>query len=327
MHSFLDKKFCQSLGREDAVRGCGLLRITERSHQIVDSLTSWSEEVLLGNSIVYARQTPFQRIVVTRNEQGFQLHLNGNLQFNSADEYRYHEALVHPAMSSFGNPSRVLVLGGGDGLAVREILKYPSVQAVTLVDIDPGMTALAQELEPIRTLNEAALSQDRVTVINRDAFAWVREPHEPFDVVIIDFPDPSSFSVGKLYTSFFFKMLRQSLAPDALIGIQCTSPLVAKQSYWCIVSTLESAGYAVRPYHVSVPSFGVWGFGLASCSGPAPDPPALAKLDSPLRFLNDQVLPTMFELPADIQRVETETNQLNNQILVRYYDQEWGGRE
>lgn len=291
-----------------------------------ESLTSWSEEILLGNSIVYAEQTPFQRIVVTRNEQGFQLHLNGNLQFNSADEYRYHEALVHPAMSSFDAPSRVLVLGGGDGLAVREILKYPSVKSVTLVDIDPGMTRLAQQLEPLRHLNEGALSHDRVTVVNRDAFAWVREAHEPFDVVIIDFPDPSSFSVGKLYTTFFFKMLRQSLVPDALISIQCTSPLVAKRSYWCIISTLESAGYAVRPYHVSVPSFGVWGFALASCSGSAPNPTALADLESPLRFLNDQVLPTLFELPVDIQRVETETNQLNNQILVRYYDQEWGGR-
>jgi spermidine synthase len=264
--------------------------------------------------------------VVTQNQQGFQLHLNGNLQFNSADEYRYHEALVHPAMSAFGSPHRVLVLGGGDGLAVREILKYPSVESVTLVDIDPGMTELARQLVPLRELNEGSISRENVTVINRDAFAWVREPHEPFDVVVIDFPDPSSFSVGKLYTTFFFKMLRSSLAPDAVLSIQCTSPLVARKSYWCIVSTMEAAGYSVRPYHASVPSFGVWGFALATINGNMPDPVPLAPLIGKLRFLNDDVLPKMFLLPADIQRVDTETNQLNNQILVRYYDQEWGGR-
>jgi spermidine synthase len=291
-----------------------------------DALTKWSEEFILGNSIVYAAQTRFQRIVVTKNADGFQLHLNGNLQFNSSDEYRYHEALVHPAMSASQQPRRVLVLGGGDGLAVREILKYPSVESVTLVDIDPGMTQLARQFEPLRMLNQDALSDAKVTVVNDDAFAWVRENHEPFDVVVIDFPDPSSFSVGKLYTSFFYRQLRRSLAPDAVVSIQCTSPLVAKQSYWCIIETMESCGFTVRPYQVSVPSFGVWGFGLATMNGVPPRLESLSSLDGSLKYMTDEMLPSLFQLPADIRRVEVETNQLNNQILVRYYDQEWGGR-
>ena len=291
-----------------------------------DALTLWAEEVILDNPIVYAKQTRFQRIVVTEDSRGFQLHLNGHLQFNSTDEYRYHETLVHPAMSSVDNPRRVLVLGGGDGLAVREVLKYPTVQSVTLVDIDPGMTELARELIPLQELNGQSLSQTRVTVRNVDAFVWVGQEHEPFDVVIIDFPDPSTYSVGKLYTTFFYRMLRRCLAPHAVISIQCTSPLVASKSYWCIINTLEAAGFAVRPYQVSVPTFGIWGFALAGAETSSLQPKRLAERDGSLRFLNDQILQNLFELPGDIQRVETELNQLNNQILVRYYDQEWGGR-
>lgn len=292
-----------------------------------DSLTQWSEEIVLGNPIVYAKQTRFQRIVVTRGDRGFQLHLNGNLQFNSTDEYRYHESLVHPAMSSVEDPRRVLVLGGGDGLAVREILKYSTVESVTLVDIDPGMTTLANNFQPLRELNGDSLTHELVTVENRDAFAWVGEDHEPFDVVIIDFPDPGTYSVGKLYTTLFFRMLRKSLSPKAVIGIQCTSPLVAPKSFWCILNTMEAAGFNVAPYQVSVPTFGVWGFALASGEENHPLPTKVAKIDGDLRFLNDQSLQNLFQLPIDIQPIETELNQLNNQILVRYYEQEWSGQE
>ncbi|MDG2224015.1 MAG: polyamine aminopropyltransferase, partial [Rubripirellula sp.] len=292
-----------------------------------DSLTMWAEEAMLGNPIVYSKQTRFQRIVVTQNPLGFQLHLNGHLQFNSADEYRYHEALVHPAMSAVENPRRILVLGGGDGLAVREILKYPSVETVTLVDIDPGMTELARGLKPLRDLNEQSLLQEKVTVENRDAFAWVGEQHEPFDAVIIDFPDPGSYSVGKLYTTFFFRMLRNSLTADAVVSIQCTSPLVAPKSYWCILGSMEAAGFSVLPYHVPVPTFGIWGFALAGTDANNLRPAEIAEINGELRFLNNPMLDNMFDLPVDIQQVETELNQLNNQILVRYYESEWGGRE
>src|SRR5215471_54345 len=107
-----------------------------------DALTSLAEDQLFADEIIYTKTTPYQRIVVTRGRAGFQLFLNGQLQFSSADEYRYHEALVHPAMMVAGAPRRVLVLGGGDGLALREILKYPTVEAATLVDLDPDMTRL-----------------------------------------------------------------------------------------------------------------------------------------------------------------------------------------
>jgi len=289
-----------------------------------DRLTTLAEEGAFGNPVVHAESTQYQRLVLTQSPQGFQLHLNGHLQFNSTDEYRYHEALVHPALAALTRPRQVLVLGGGDGLAVREILKYPSVEAITLVDLDPGMTSLAERFPPLARLSGHALRDPRVTVINEDAFLWIARPGVPFDAVIIDFPDPGTFAIGKLYTTRFYRMLKQRLADHSLVTIQCTSPLVAPKSFWCIVTTLESAGFHVRPYHAPVPTFGEWGYVLASLTPPPETlslPPAI---QSSLRYLNDRILNGLFELPPDLARVATDVNQLNNQALVHYYDEEWG---
>jgi spermidine synthase len=111
---------------------------------------------------VHAENTPYQRIVVTRWKDDLRLHLNNNLQFSSRDEYRYHEALVHPGLSTLPAARRVLVLGGGDGLAVREILKYPQIESVTLVDLDPAMTRLFASAPPLRKLNQDALHSPKV---------------------------------------------------------------------------------------------------------------------------------------------------------------------
>lgn len=290
-----------------------------------ERLTTLAEENALGNPVVHAESTVYQRLVMTRSDQGFQLFLNGHLQFNSVDEYRYHEALVHPAMSPQKEPRHVLVLGGGDGLAVREILRYPSVETVTLVDLDPGMTTLADRFPPLAELSQHAFKDPRVTVINNDAFLWLGQKEERrFDSVVIDFPDPGTFSVGKLYTTRFYRMLRDRLTPSSLVTIQCTSPLVAPKSYWCIVKTLEAAGFHVRPYHASVPTFGEWGFVMASLS-PMPGRLELSpEIKGPLRFLNDEILNSLFEFPPDLARTDTDVNQLNNQALVHYYDREWG---
>jgi spermidine synthase len=287
-------------------------------------LETLAEQDLFPDNIVHRRDTPYQRIVVTDGKGGFQLFLNSRLQFNSADEYRYHEALVHPAMvlagADSGSPRRVLVLGGGDGLALREILKYPAVEAVTLVDIDPEMTRLSDNFKPLGELNRHAFADPRVEVVNQDAFVWMSERGDQYDVAIIDFPDPSTFALGKLYTTRFYRMLRQRLTPDAAIGIQCTSPLVAPRAFWCIVRTMEAAGLSVRPYHVPVPSFnGIWGFALARREPFAPPRHAPAGL----RFLNDEVLPALFMLPVDLGPVPVEINRLDNQILVRYHETEW----
>ncbi len=282
-------------------------------------LTSLAEEELFADDVVYATSSPYQRIVVTRGKSGFHLFLNGNLQFASADEYRYHEALVHPAIASVVQPHRILILGGGDGLALREVLKYPSVQRVTLVDLDRKMTSLSTAFPLLADLNEHSFSDRRVQVINQDAMIWLNQTHDLYDAAIVDFPDPNSFALGKLYTTRFYHLLRNHLTPDAAVSVQCTSPLFARRSYWCIIRTIEASGFFVRPYQASVPSFGVWGFALARLQPFAPP----ERLLLPLRYLDEKTLASMFVLPPDMGPLPVEINRLDNQMLVRYYEEEW----
>ncbi len=289
-----------------------------------DALSSVAEERAFAEPVVYSATTPYQRIVVTQAARGFQLWLNGNLQFDSADEYRYHEALVHPAFAALSRPARrVLVLGGGDGLAVREVLRHPDVSAVTLVDLDPGMTGLSRAFPPLQALNGGALLDPRVVVHNDDAFVWVGERDAaaaPFDVVIVDFPDPNHFALGKLYTKRFYALLAGVLAKDGVVAVQATSPLLVPRSFWTIVTTMEAAGWSVAPYQAHVPSFGAWGFALARRAPFAP--PHRAPAVDGLRFLDDAAMAGLFALPRDMARQPTEVNRLDNQLLVHTYEAE-----
>ena len=284
------------------------------------ALTSFAEAELFADEIIYATSSHYQRIVITRGKSGFHLFLNGNLQFSSADEYRYHEALVHPALALVNAPRNVLILGGGDGLALREVLKYPSVARVTLVDLDPKMTSLSRAFPALAELNAHSFSDPRVHVVNADAMIWIAQSHEKYDAAIVDFPDPNNFALGKLFTTHFYKQLRARLAPDAAISVQCTSPLFARRSYWCIVRTMEAAGFSVHPYQTTVPSFGVWGFALAKLQPFAP--PARIALPG-LRYLDPMTLASMFVMPPDTAPLPVEINRLDNQMLVRYYEEEW----
>ena len=290
-----------------------------------ESLTSLAEDALFVDNIIYAKSSSYQRIVVTKGKIGYGLFLNGNLQFNSFDEYRYHEALVHPAFSALGRDAkRILVLGGGDGLAVREILKYPTIESVTLVDLDPAMTQVSRAVPALGELNRHALEDPRVTIINQDAFVWLDNREiAPFDVAIVDFPDPNNFALGKLYTTRFYQLLKAKLLPDSSVVIQTTSPLMARKSYWCIVKTLESSGFSVRPYNTAVPSFGIWGYALAKLT--TFETPASPVANIEMRFLNGTTFASMFEFPGDMGRPdeEIEINRLDNQALVRYYEKEW----
>jgi spermidine synthase len=283
-------------------------------------ITSLAEDEMFADEIVYTKDTPYQRIVITRGRAGFQLFLNGNLQFSSTDEYRYHEALVHPAMLLSNNPKRVLVLGGGDGLALREILKYPSVERVTLVDLDPEMTKLSTAFPLLAKLNQNSFDDRRVHVINEDAFIWLEKTNDAlYDAAIVDFPDPNTFALGKLYTTRFYRLMKSRLTETAGVSVQSTSPMFARNSYWCIIRTIEAAGFFVKPYYTAVPSFGLWGYALARSSAfevPRNPPPGL-------KFLDEQTLAAMFTLSKDIEPVPVEINRLDNQVLVRYYEGEW----
>jgi len=290
-----------------------------------DKLTSMAEDALFMDNIIFAKSSPYQRIVVTKGKTGYALFLNGNLQFNSFDEYRYHEALVHPAFAAYqGTPKRVLVLGGGDGLALREIEKYSSVEFIQIVDLDPEMTKISYSVPALGELNHHSFDDPRVHLTNADAFVWLDSTQtEPFDIAIVDFPDPNNFALGKLYTTRFYNLLKSKLKPDSAVVIQTTSPLVARTSFWCIVKTLETVGFTVRPYQTTVPSFGIWGYALAKLEPfdqPTKPPPGIE-----LHFLNDNSFASMFEFSGDTSRPDEdiEVNRLDNQALVRYYEAEW----
>ena len=284
-----------------------------------ERMTSLAEESLYTDDIIFARSTPYQRIVLTRWRDDIRLYLNGHLQFSSRDEYRYHEALVHPGLQYVKSPRRVLVLGGGDGLALREIVKYPSIESVTLVDLDAEMTRLFTTNPMLRELNRDSFHSPKVHVVNADAFVWLNENRDFFDFAVVDFPDPTNYALGKLYTSAFYKTLMARLSDNGAAVVQATSPMFARRSYWCIDATLRSVGFETSPYHVYVPSFGEWGFVLGTRH------PYIVPASFPtwLRFIDGESAAGLFQFPPDMQRVDAGINRLNNQILVQYYESEW----
>jgi spermidine synthase len=285
-----------------------------------DLLTTWSEDRFYGPGVVLQESTPYQRIVVTSQGGTVRLFLNGNLQFNSKDEYRYHEALVHPAMAGYGAPRRVLVLGGGDGLAVREILKYPSVEQVTQVELDPEMTTLFSTDPMLTALNQDALHSPRLRIVNADAFTWLEQHPDIYDVIVVDFPDPSNYALGKLYSTSFYQLVDLHLSASGYAVVQTTSPLVARRSFWTVAATLEAVGLTITPYHVHVPSFGEWGFIIASRR-----PWVMPRVLPPgLKFLTLPGLQALQDFPPDMARVAAEPNRLSNQTLVRTFEEEWG---
>ena len=287
-----------------------------------DSILSYSEGKLYGENIIYTHSTPYQRIVLTHNKSDYRLYLNNNLQFSSADEYRYHEALVHPALSMAKQVKNVLVLGGGDGLAVREILKYKEVEKITLVDLDEGMTKLFKTNEVLTSFNKNSLNNKKVTVLNQDAYVWAKNCKEQFDVVIIDFPDPSNYSLGKLYSLNFYSTVKKLLSEDAVVVVQTTSPYFAPKSFWCINKTIGAVFPQVDAYHAYVPSFGEWGYTIA-INGFGTTFNSVNRKISGLRFYNYQFEKLNY-FSSDMNVNKVEVNRLDNQILVRYFDEEWG---
>lgn len=287
-----------------------------------DVILSFSEEKLYGENIIFANTTPYQRIVLTHNKNDYRLYLNNNLQFSSADEYRYHEALVHPAMECAKNIKSILVLGGGDGLAIREVLKYKEVKNITLVDLDEKMTTMFTNNPVLSQFNKHSFSNSKVEVFNEDAFLWIKKTNKKFDVIVIDFPDPSNYSLGKLYSQKFYSSLKKLCNNTTIVVVQTTSPYFAPKSFWCINKTLQTVFEKTDAYHVYVPSFGEWGYSIASIDSTIDFGVSNRKIKD-LKFYQHQYTKLNY-FPKDMLAKNVEINRLDNQILVRYFDEEWG---
>ncbi|TQM67712.1 spermidine synthase [Actinomadura hallensis] len=302
-----------------------VLLVLGGTYALADRFEVSARQVLYRDPIVLSQRTPYQEIVITRQvslsgRPDMRLFLNGDLQFSSVDEYRYHESLVHPIMS--GPHGRVLILGGGDGLALREVLRYDGVRSATLVELDPEVLRLARTYGPLASLNERAFEDPRVRTVEADAFTWLRGLNEQFDAVIVDMPDPDDVATAKLYSVEFYGMVKRILAPGGRMVVQAGSPYFAPKSFWSIEKSVAAAGLATVPYHVDVPSFGDWGFVL---SAPTEEPPALRLAsDLPeLRFMDEALLQAATVFPKDRRSRDVEVNTLTHPHLVRYQEQEW----
>lgn len=279
-------------------------------------LVTHMESRLYQDEVILARTTPHQRLVVTRWRNDIRLYLSGQLQFSSVDEYRYHEPLVHPALSLAERRQKVLILGGGDGLAARQVLAYADVARVTIVDLDPVVTTLFREHTLLKELNGRALSDPRVTIVNADAMQFLQAEADLYDVILMDLPDPDGPTIAKLYSKPWFRLAKRRLARGGMLATQATSPYRSRSAFWCIVHTMRAAGLEATPLHSYVPTFGVWGFVLASHTKPRSDS---IELRVKTRFLTKDVVRSLFVLPPDIGEVETPINELNNPILSRLY--------
>jgi len=293
--------------------------------------TSFTENLLYQDDIILARQTPYQRIVVTRWHDDIRLFIDGHLQLSSVDEHRYHEALIHPAMSASPGAKRALILGGGDGMAARELLKYAEIESIDLVDLDAEMIRLFRERPFLAALSDNALSNPKVRVHIEDAGKFLEHSSEAWDLIFLDLPDPNNLSLSRLYTKSFYKLLAQHLAAQGIAVTQATSPFYAPEAFWCVARTWAeapigpegNAQFNVYPYHVYVPSFGDWGFVMASRRAISPRG-LLLRPSIHLKFLTDETLPTLFTFPKDMSnKSDIQANRLDDQVLVKYYRAGW----
>ena len=294
-----------------------------------ERLVSVADAALFQDDLILSETTPYQNIAVTRFRDRTRLFLDHSIQFDTADEYRYHEMLVHPALAQAPRRDTVLILGGGDGMAAREVLKYSDVAQVTLVDLDPRVTELFRDHAQLKHLNDEALSDPRVSIINQDAWTFAEENGDIFDVIIIDLPDPKNLSLSKLYSVEFYALLIERLSPRGALVTQAGSPFFAQEAFWSIVATLETVrnpisqtdALNVLPYHAYVPSFGEWGFVTVSPYVPAPS--RALTWPEELRYLTPDIWQQAQVFATDTDRVFADINTIQSHALVRYYQQGW----
>ena len=273
---------------------------------------------LYADPVVVAQRTPFQTITVTRSAAATRLFLDGAIQFDSRDEARYHEALVHPAMAQAPRRARVLILGGGDGMALREALRW-GPERVVLVDLDPAVVGLFRDRDDLAALNGFALRDPRVEVVHADAFTWVRDWRgEAFDVVVMDLPDPRTITLSRLYTAEFLGMVARVAGGQGVMVTQASSPLFAREAFWITARTVGEA-WDATPYRAYVPSFGMWGFvmgtkGLRPRQAPYPEG---------LSVWSPEAWAAARAFDGGMGEVGTAVNRLATHALPRAYARGW----
>ena len=293
------------------------------------SVIVYGEQRQYLDKIILVEQTAYQKIVVTQWKDYHWLYINGQEQFSTYDEEKYHEPLVHPAMIMAQSRRRVLILGGGDGLALREVLKYNDLEKVTLVDIDPKMTALATVNPIFIAINKGSMAHPKAVVVNQDAKAFLRQSPQRYDVIIIDLPDPDSLDLMHLYSTDFYTLVKHRLTPAGIVVTQASSPDFSRKAFLCILKTMQAVGLVTLPYHNHIPTMGEWGWVLGVNSHKLHHQTIKQKMlkcdysQIDTRFLNNDAVTAMVNFGKGIldkgQLEEIKVNRESKPVLHEYY--------
>ncbi|WP_233269433.1 polyamine aminopropyltransferase [Alteribacillus sp. YIM 98480] len=330
--SFVFKKDIQK-PKSSQIIGCILILVIGTGFIFGDSYAKVLEQRMYDNPVVINEETPYQKIIGTNTPGDFRFYLNGNLQFAESDEYRYHETLVHPGMGllqhqrqNTSNGMDVLIMGGGDGLAVRELLTYDTIDSITLVDLDPKVTELAMTSPHLTAINEHSLDDERVAIVHDDAFSFIKESEDTYDFILSDLPDPNSLDLSKLYSREMYGLMYDRLDQHGVAVVQSTSPVFSRKSYWTISETIEGAGFFVDNLHVDVPSFGDWGFTMAA-KRPFDVNDITIPEQAETKYLEEDMLAGLFEFGKDenkdIDGFSYQENTINHPVLADLYNDAW----
>lgn len=307
----------------------------------------WEQQfnnLLYKDKVIFAKSTRFQQLTFTERLRGndlppvYSLYINGRLQFASEDEHIYHSFLVHPTLEASARHNKILIIGGGDGLGLRQVLKWQP-EHVTLMDLDADLVKLFKSADKkmparlshvLKRLNGDALNDKRVELIFDDAFNGTDKlikRGDKYDAIIVDLPDPSHPDLNKLYSDMFYRKLKELLSVDGALTVQSTSPYHAPKAFISVGKTLVSAGFDVQQYHHNVPSFGEWGWSIATASGKDARQrlQALTKLSIEEEWLTPGLIKGSFEFPGNYydHADEVSINGIGSMQLYRYHQQAW----
>ena len=287
------------------------------------SLLNIWESSAYSHTIIHAEQTPYQKIILTKNKDETRLYLNRVIQFSSRDEYRYHEGLALLPAGQLTAPKKVLILGGGEGLLAKEILKIPGIETITIVDLDERIFEMARHHPRLQKINKYALDNPKVITIAQDASIFLRFNSDKYDLILADLPDPGNESIARLYSTWFYHFIYDRLTDEGVFATQAGSPFHTRNAYWCIVETIKQSGFKyVVPYHIYVPSFGEWGFVMARKNSPF----GLQRIPSRIstQFLEPYRLDHHFVFSPDMSDPGgIDINRLDQPALLDYYLEEW----
>lgn len=289
-------------------------------------LVLFGEQAKYKDKIVYSEQTKYQKIVITSWQEWHSLYINGNQQLSTFDEYLYHEPMVHTVMGLTPTKKNILVLGGGDGCIVRELLKYSEIEKITLVDLDQKMIDLGKSNKIFTKINNNALNDKKVITVVEDAFNYVDQSKELYDVILVDLPDPNNIDLNKLYTKEFYSLCYKKLSNNGSLITQSGSPYYATKAFYCIEKTLKSASFHTLPLHNQVLTLGEWGWIIGKKQGMSSNDLSKINLqDLKLKWLNKQALDGLSSFGKPL--VDTTGIEINTifkpQLYLYYKEGNW----